>query len=213
MFHRLCQSNPVMQARMHQARLLGPIRITSDFSYYNRRFIGPRLLRVGDAAGFIDPIFSAGVFLAMWSGKLAAQTVHHSLRARNAKLNAIRLTRYEAKLRRAMKCYWRLVEHFYTTPFMEIFLEPRNKWSLPAAVSAVLAGELEGGWAVRWRLQVFYWLIRLQRFFPLVPRIPLADITGTPPEIDPLTPANPVVPTPNFQSVTKPATKGASSPQ
>ena len=51
------------------------MRTTSDFSYYNRRLVGERLLRVGDAAGFMDPIFSAGVFLAMWSGKLAAEAV------------------------------------------------------------------------------------------------------------------------------------------
>ena len=55
------------------------IQTTSDFSYYNRRLVGNRLLRVGDAAGFMDPIFSAGVFLAMWSGKLAAEAVVESL--------------------------------------------------------------------------------------------------------------------------------------
>jgi len=37
------------------------------FVLYNRRLVGPRLLRVGDAAGFMDPIFSAGVYLAMYS--------------------------------------------------------------------------------------------------------------------------------------------------
>src|SRR6266536_2623963 len=74
-FARMIQSSSAMQARMTGARLVNTIQTTSDFSYYNRRLVGPRLLRVGDAAGFMDPIFSAGVYLAMYSGKHAAQVV------------------------------------------------------------------------------------------------------------------------------------------
>src|SRR5258708_38475824 len=78
-FNQIWQSSAFMRDRMQDARLVCPIQTTSDFSYRNRTFVGHRLLRVGDAAGFMDPIFSAGVFLAMFSGKLAAQTVLQSL--------------------------------------------------------------------------------------------------------------------------------------
>jgi FADH2-dependent halogenase len=64
-----------------------------------------------------------------------------------------------------------MVENFYTKPFMEIFLEPREKFNLPAAVNAVLAGELDGGWAMRWRMRLFFWIVKLQSRIPLVPRI------------------------------------------
>jgi FADH2-dependent halogenase len=64
-----------------------------------------------------------------------------------------------------------MVEHFYTTPFMEVFLEPRAKWGLAAAVNAVLAGELAGGWRLWWRLRLFFLVVRLQRRFALAPRI------------------------------------------
>src|SRR5207247_902299 len=101
----------------------------SDFSYYNRRLIGPRLLRVGDAAGFMDPIFSAGVYLAMYSGKLAAQAVLESLAAGDD--GRRRLKVYERRTFRAMQFYWEMVEAFYTRPFMELFLEPRPKFNLP----------------------------------------------------------------------------------
>jgi hypothetical protein len=70
-----------------------------------------------------------------------------------------------------MHVYWRLVEHYYTTPFMELFLEPRHRLDLPAAVLAVLAGDLEPAWPVRWRLELFYLLVRCQRHRPLVPRL------------------------------------------
>lgn len=168
-FWRLVKSSAVMRERMGGAQALMAIQTTGDFSYRNRRFVGNRLLRVGDAAGFVDPIFSAGVYLAMFSGQLAAQVL---LAARNSNAHRDRpFTRYERRLRAVMDFYMEMVEQFYTTPFMEVFLEPRSKWDLAAAVNAVLAGELEGRWRLRWRLRVFFLIVRIQRLFPLVPRI------------------------------------------
>ncbi|HEY6169403.1 MAG TPA: NAD(P)/FAD-dependent oxidoreductase [Verrucomicrobiae bacterium] len=169
LFNQAVATSPPLQARMSKARLVGDFHTTTDFSYYNRRLVGPRLLRVGDAAGFMDPIFSAGVFLAMYSGKLAAETVDACLRLRSG--HSRHLARYERKTFAALRFYWEMVEQFYTTPFMELFLEPREKFNLPAAVNAALAGELTGRWAIRWRMRLFFWLVKLQARVPLVPRI------------------------------------------
>ena len=168
-FHRLAQSSKPVRERMVGAKLLGAIQTTSDFSYRNKRFVGPRLLRVGDAAGFMDPIFSAGVYLAMFSGKLAAEAVVESISAGDD--GAQRFAAYEQRVQAAMQFYWEMVENFYTTPFMEVFLEPRNRFELAAAVNAVLAGELEGGWPMRWRMRLFFWIVKMQARWPLVPRI------------------------------------------
>lgn len=171
-FRRWVDSSPPVQHRMRDTGLVGEMRTTSDFSYYNRRLVGPRLLRVGDAAGFMDPIFSAGVFLAMWSGRLAAQAVQHALD--NGNDGARRLSRYEKRVRAGMEFYWKMVEEYYTTPFIELFMQPRNHASLPDAVNAVLAGELEGGWRLRWRLKYFFFLVKVQAHWPLVPSISFA---------------------------------------
>jgi FADH2-dependent halogenase len=174
-FTRIWNASPVLRERMKNARLLSPMQTTSDFSYRNRRLVGQRLLRVGDAAGFMDPIFSAGVYLAMYSGKLAAELVNESLKQGDD--GCSRLARYERRVNRSMSTYWQMVENYYTTPFMELFLEPRHKLHLPSAVTAVLAGELEGGWKVRWRMKLFFWLVKLQARWPLVPRISFATKT------------------------------------
>jgi len=169
LFKHIVDSSAPLRERMQSARLIGSIQTTTDFSYHNRRFVGHRLLRVGDAAGFIDPIFSSGVYLAMYSGKLAARAVTEALKRGND--GSIYLAAYETKFNRAMQVYWQMVENFYTTPFMELFLEPRRFLHLPSAVNAVLAGELEGGWRLRWRLKLFFLLVKLQRYRPFVPRI------------------------------------------
>lgn len=168
-FHYWVNNSAAVKKRMENARLLNTIQTTSDFSYYNRRLIGHRLLRVGDAAGFMDPIFSAGVFLAMWSGKLAAQTVVEALSS--GKVGGRRFRIYEKRVRHGLQFYWRVIENYYTTPFMELLVQPRDHYDLPSAVIAVLAGEVEGGWALRWRLKYFWLLVRLQRFLPVVPHL------------------------------------------
>ena len=180
-FRRWLEQTPAVNFRMTNAQVVGAFQTTSDFSYYNRRLVGNRLLRVGDASGFMDPIFSAGVFLATWSGKLAAELVHESLATGRA--SARKFARYEKRVRSGLRFYWRVVENYYTTPFMELFLQPRNHFDLPSAVIAVLAGDVEGGWHLRWRLEYFFLLVKVQKWFPLVPRIsfdPVAHPTAEP---------------------------------
>lgn len=172
-FQHWIDVSPPIAKRMKNAKAVNSLQITSDFSYFNRKLAADRVIRVGDAAGFMDPIFSAGVFLAMWSGKLAAEAVAKSVKQRNN--GARMLAGYEKRLRKAIKFYWRMVEHYYTQPFMELFLQPRNHYDLPAAVNAVLAGELEPSWSVRWRLEYFFLLVKLQKRWPVVPHLSFAQ--------------------------------------
>lgn len=168
-FQKFVDASQPMRERMAMTERCSNIQTTGDFSYRNKTLFGPRLLRVGDAAGFMDPIFSAGVYLAMFSGKLAAKAIAETIQKGDDPQQ--RFQAYQDRVQDSMKFYWTMVENFYTTPFMEVFLEPRKRFDLPAAVNAVLAGELEGGRAMRWRLRVFFWIIKLQARYPLVPRI------------------------------------------
>ena len=178
-FDSIWMSSPVLERRLAQAELVSPLQVTSDFSYQNKRYVGKRLLRVGDAAGFMDPIFSAGVFLAMYSGRLAAETVGELLASgRNP---AGHLRRYERRLRKSMQFYWEMVHNFYTTPFLEVFFEPREgRYRLASAVNAALAGEIEGGWQLRWRMRLFFWVVRAQKRFRFMPRINFAGPAPVP---------------------------------
>ncbi len=172
-FTRICQSSSEMRERMKSARLLSQIHTTADFSYRFKRLVGNRLVRVGDAAGFLDPVFSSGVYIAMYSGRLAAKAIIESLaRGDNG---SSRFKAYEKKITSAMDLYLKMIEGFYTQPFMELFMEPRRKFQLPDAIVAILAGELEGGWKVDWRRRLFFWLVGLQARRPLVPGISFAE--------------------------------------
>src|SRR5207244_11298009 len=71
---------PLMVERMKNAVRVSPVYSTGDFSYRNTRLAGERWLLAGDAAGFIDPAFSSGVFLAIMSAEKAADTLDAVLR-------------------------------------------------------------------------------------------------------------------------------------
>jgi FADH2-dependent halogenase len=168
-FQRWADSAFAVKNRMKDARQIIDFQTTTDFSYYNRTFVGERLLRVGDAAGFMDPIFSAGVYLAMWSGRRAAETVEKCLAL--GKPDKKLFADYHKRVFHGIHFYWHVVESYYTTPFMEIFLRPHNHCELGSAIIAILAGEVEGSWALRWRLKYFWLIVAIQKYFPIVPRL------------------------------------------
>jgi len=176
-FDSIWRSSPVLQDRMESAELVGNMQVTSDFSYQNKRYVGKRLLRVGDAAGFMDPIFSAGVFLAMYSGRFAANTLNELL-ANGDRRRGARLQRYEERMRNSMRFYWEMVHNFYTTPFLEVFFEPRERFKLASAINAALAGELEGGFTLKWRMRLFFYIVRAQKRWGFLPRINFTESAG-----------------------------------
>lgn len=173
LFERIWKSSTEMRERMKDSRPASPIQATSDFSYFNKRFVGPRLIRVGDAAGFMDPVFSSGVYIAMYSARLASRLILESLA--NGDDGARRFKAYEKKIFSAMELYWQMIEGFYTKPFIELFMEPRPSYRLPDAIVAILAGELDGGWKLNWRRKLFFWLVQRQGKRPLVPEVSFTE--------------------------------------
>jgi flavin-dependent dehydrogenase len=162
---------PTIAKRMANAQRVSQVYVEADFSYRSARLYGDRWLLAGDAAGFIDPIFSSGVFLAVFSGELAADALNKVL---DHPHKAKRLfPQYERAVNRAMDVYLRFVNAWYTKEFIEVFLAPRNVLGLAPAVNAVLGGNVGNSFPIRWRMWVFYFLVWLQRHHPIAPRLTL----------------------------------------
>ncbi len=162
---------PLLANRMAGARRVSPVHVAADFSYRNSKLVGARWLLAGDAAGFIDPVFSSGVFLGVLGGEMAADILHEVLSepAKRAK----QFAKYERAIHRAMDVYLRFVESWYTKEFTEVFLSPRDMLRIPQAVNAVLGGNIGTRFAIKWRMEIFYLFVRLQKHFALCPRLTL----------------------------------------
>ncbi|MFL6527607.1 MAG: NAD(P)/FAD-dependent oxidoreductase [Chthoniobacterales bacterium] len=159
---------PTIAGRMTEAERVSPVHVAADFSYRNNPMTGARWMLAGDAAGFIDPVFSSGVFLAVLAGEQCADVLNVVLDDPKKQRRLFR--RYERLINRAMDVYLRFVNAWYTKEFMEVFLNPAPVLQIPAAVNAVLAGNVGTGFAIRWRMEVFYLLVRLQKWIAICPR-------------------------------------------
>jgi flavin-dependent dehydrogenase len=159
---------PFLADRLVQARRVTPAYASADFSYRQTRLTGKHWMLAGDAAGFIDPVFSSGVFLALLAGEQCADildlVLDHPQRARRL------FAKYERLLRRVMKSYLRFVDAWYSKEFIEVFLYPQDVLQIPPAVNAVLGGNITGSFAIRWRMAAFYFIVWLQRYLPICPR-------------------------------------------
>jgi len=82
LFTQAVAATPSLAAHMAKAEPLGPLTACADYSYDSRSYVGESHILVGDAAAFIDPLFSSGVMMAMSSAAFAASAVDGLLAGR-----------------------------------------------------------------------------------------------------------------------------------
>jgi flavin-dependent dehydrogenase len=171
-FEECIRKQPQVYHRIREAKRFTPVRATADFSYRTKRMFGDHWLMAGDAAGFIDPVFSSGVHIAIYSGEQAAIAVQAALEHPRARRFAFR--RYQNLVQERLATYLKLSSGWYTQEFIEIFLQPRGRIKLVPALSTVLGGNPARKLGIKLRLQLFYLLVYLQgRTGKLVNRLTL----------------------------------------
>lgn len=106
---------PAVERRLAVGRPTGRFYVAKEFSYRTEQPAGPGWLLVGDALGFIDPIYSSGVFLALKSGELAADAILAGLREND--LGSERVAAWVPEFRKGVGAIRRLVLAFYTPEF------------------------------------------------------------------------------------------------
>ena len=104
-----------LQERLQSATQIGDTHVIRDFSYISTRIAGDGWVMAGDAFGFLDPIYSTGVFLALESGELAADSVNQAL-SQGALSSAI-LGAHGDRYLAGMEAMRRLVYAFYDPTF------------------------------------------------------------------------------------------------
>jgi flavin-dependent dehydrogenase len=72
---------PAVRERVKNATRATGYFATRDYSYRSKTVAGDGWVLVGDAFGFLDPLYSSGVLLALKSGQLAADSISEGLAA------------------------------------------------------------------------------------------------------------------------------------
>ncbi len=159
-FEECIRQQPEVYNRIGEAKRFTPVRATAEFSYRVKKMFGDRWLMAGDAAGFIDPVFSSGVHIAVYSGEQAAFALQIALERPNARDRAFR--RYQRLVQERFATYLKLSSGWYTQEFIEIFLQPRGNLKLVPTISSVLGGNPVRSLRTKLHLKLFYFLVYLQ---------------------------------------------------
>jgi flavin-dependent dehydrogenase len=129
---------PGLQPRLKGAKRCDIFRSQKEYSYRARQVAGDGWVLIGDAFGFLDPLYSSGVLLALTSAAMAADAVHNALRAGDP--SEARLRSWEAEYVRGMERMRRLVCAFYDGFSFGRFV--RNHPDKKGLVTDVLIGNL-----------------------------------------------------------------------
>ena len=143
------------------AERVTPIHRAANFAYVNSPVVGDRFLSVGDAIAFVDPIFSSGVFIAMRSAELAAEAIRAAFA--DGRFGARRFAAYERKVWRGVRPFFKFIHKYYEPSFLELFLQPRERFGIVRAVLNVLSGGafIHMPWRVRLALALLFSIARV----------------------------------------------------
>ena len=171
MFRQIVAGSHRMCTALEHAVPISPFHAAADYNYRARRFAAPRLALVGDAACFLDPMFSTGVFIALLSAKLASEEIIAAHGRGNAPLSFWQRRRYTRRLARHLGTLQRLVLAFYDNASFSVFMERKAPLRMFPAINSLVAGHSDPPWPVRWRYWLFLAVCQLQKRRPVVPPI------------------------------------------
>lgn len=169
-FNEKLNASEFLRKRFEGARRVAPVRTISDWSYSSERLAGDRWILVGDAAAFIDPVFSTGVYLGMIGAFKAVEAILPALEKRQ--FSRSDFVGYERWVMRGVRTYRDFVRDFYEPAFVEVLLHPSDWMGLRGAITSLLAGWGVDSFEVSWRVALFRLLTRINRHVEIVPRLP-----------------------------------------
>lgn len=109
------QRCPGLQERLRSAQRVGKLHVAKEYSYWTTQHAGSGWVLIGDAFGFIDPIYSSGVYFALVMADKASDAVIDGLRTND--LSANQLSSWCDEFKQGAQWIRKLVEAFYTKDF------------------------------------------------------------------------------------------------
>ena len=137
-FKELLGMTPNTRHILKGAERVKPYYIEADYSYKIDRFTGPGWMLVGDAARFVDPIFSSGVSVAMRSGQFASNALITAIE--DPTKEAAAFEDYNETVDRGVQIWYEWITLYYRLQSMFTRLSTKPKYK--ADIQQLLQGEV-----------------------------------------------------------------------
>jgi hypothetical protein len=132
----LVAEDPGLASLLVDAQWDTPVRELAGYAANVKTMHGPGFALLGNAAEFLDPVFSSGVTIAMRSASMAVQVLDRQLRGERVDWQS----EFEEPLRRGVDCFRAYVEAWYDGRFQKIVFHERQPEDLKKMICSVLAG-------------------------------------------------------------------------
>ncbi|GHO82462.1 NAD(P)/FAD-dependent oxidoreductase [Dictyobacter formicarum] len=110
-FWQCLESRPDLAEGLKKAKQLRPLKEEGDYSYAMQQICGDRFVLVGDAARFVDPIFSTGVSIALNSARFASRDIIQA--AETGDFRKQQFSTFETTIRRGTHNWYEFISVYY----------------------------------------------------------------------------------------------------
>ncbi|MCG3119051.1 MAG: hypothetical protein ALAOOOJD_01379 [bacterium] len=104
-------TRPEIFTRLKQSEQMRPFTEEGDYSYAIKEICGDRFVMVGDAARFVDPIFSTGVSIALNSSRFASRDIIAALESGNFSKDSFKT--FETTIKRGTRNWYEFIAVYY----------------------------------------------------------------------------------------------------
>ncbi|MBI4916363.1 MAG: tryptophan 7-halogenase [Acidobacteria bacterium] len=143
LFSSSVSATPEVGRRLAGATRLLPFSSVQNFSYRVMRLAGDGYCLIGDAAGFLDPIFSTGVFVATTTAASAAEDIIDAL-GRHGRVDSGDFAPTVSVTRSLHRLFFSFIRAYYNPHFLAFFFNPSRGLQFPQAIVSLLAADVLG---------------------------------------------------------------------
>lgn len=129
-----------MGPRMKGASRTTEVWSEAEFTYGCDRLVDDRMMLIGDAAAFIDPIFSSGVHISMLCADLAAERIGASFESGDFSRES--LAPYEVTIRDGVRIFRAFIDAFYHHDFLTKMVTSGKRPLMQKCITSLLAGDV-----------------------------------------------------------------------
>jgi flavin-dependent dehydrogenase len=130
------QAEPRLHALLANAQIVRPPGEIIGYAATVARLHGPHFALLGNAAEFLDPVFSSGVTIAMKSASLAAQALEKQLRGGSVDWQR----EFADELNYGVETFRAFVAGWYDGSLQDVIFFPRQQEKIRRMICSVLAG-------------------------------------------------------------------------
>lgn len=140
-FWSCLESRPDVLEAMQRAERMRPFKTEGDYSYAMKEITGDRFVLIGDAARFVDPIFSTGVSIALNSARFASKDVLGALEAGEFRQKSYQT--YQDTIRRGTRTWYDFITVYYrlNVLFTAFINDPRYRLDVLQLLQGDVYGE------------------------------------------------------------------------